>query len=82
MCVAVLKSPYRFGIQQTSLASYTLKMANFDMDQATRQACSVISGNDCKDLQRVCLGHFLSNWKILGPIGGTAVDEVHREIHW
>ena len=63
---------------------YTLKIASFEenLDRATRQACSVLSENDCKDLQRMCLGHFLSNWDIFGPIGEIAVDEVHTVIHW
>ena len=55
------------------LVSYTLKMASLeeDVDRATRQACLVLSGNDCKDLQRrIYLRHFLSNWDVLGPIGG------------
>ncbi|KAF1394623.1 hypothetical protein PFLUV_G00002980 [Perca fluviatilis] len=41
------------------LASYTLIMALFKekLDRAARQACLVLSGNDCKDLQRTCLQH-------------------------
>ena len=56
-------------------------MARFEenLDGATRQACVVLLGNNCKDLQRIYLGHFLSNWDVLGPIGGIAVEEVHAE---
>ena len=59
-------------------------MSNFkeNVDGATSQACLVLSGNDCKDLQRICLGHFHSNWEVLGLIGGIVVDEVHTEIQW
>ena len=61
-----------------------LKVSSFEenLDRATRQACFFLLDNSFKDLQRLCLGHFLSNWKVLGPIGGIAVDEVHTEIHW
>ena len=59
-------------------------MSSFEeyLDGATSLACLVLSGNDCKDVQRICLGHFLSNWDILGVIGGIAVDDVHTEIRW
>ena len=64
-----------------------LKMESFEdnLDSVTRQFCFVFSGNDCKDLQRICLPHFLSNWDVLGPICGIAVitvDEVHTVIDW
>ena len=61
-----------------------LKMSNLEenVDSATRQAGWFFRGNDYKDLQRICLGNFLSNWDVLEPIGGIAVDEVHTEIHW
>ena len=57
-------------------------MATFEenLDGAGRKAYLVLSGNDCKDLQRIC--HFLSNWEVLGLIGGIAVDQVHTDIHW
>ena len=53
------------------LASYTLKMASFEdnLDCATRQACMVLSGNDCKDFQRICYVHLPSNWDVLRVIG-------------
>ena len=38
-------------------------MASFDedLDRAIRQACLVLAVNGCKDIQRICLEHLLSN---------------------
>ena len=84
MCVAVLKIPLLREITAFELASYTLKMASFEenLDCAIRQACLVLSGNDCKDVQRICLQHSLSNWEVLGPIGRITLDRGHMAIHW
>ena len=55
LCVAVFKIPFATGNNKLR-ASYTLTMESFEenYDLATRQACSVLSGNDCKYLQRIC----------------------------
>ena len=49
LCVAVFKIPFATGNNKLR-ASYTLTMESFEenYDLATRQACSVLSGNDCK----------------------------------
>ena len=40
-------------------------------------------GNDCKDLQRMCLRHLLSNWDVLRDrLVGIAMDIIHTAIHW
>ena len=58
-----------------------LKMTCFEeMDRVIMQACLVLSVNDCKDLQRICLQHLLSNWEVLGRLAGIAMDEVHVQI--
>ena len=85
LCVLPFSNSVRYETTTTfELASYALKMASFEehLDRATRQTCLVLSGNDCKDLQRIRLQHLLSNWDVLGPIGGIAVDEIHTLMHW
>ena len=83
MCVCVFPS-LRETTTTFELESYMLKMATFDenLDRAIRQACLVLSVNDCKDLQRICLQHLLSNWDVFGPIGGIAMDKIHTPIDW
>ena len=82
-CVLWLSNSVLFGKQQQP-SSYVQKMSSFDenLDRGTRQACLVLSEKDCKDLQRICLRHLISNWDVLRPIGGIAVDELHTAIHW
>ena len=52
-------------------------MASFDkdLDCAIRQACLVLLADGCKDMQRICLKHFLSNSDVLAclPTGSGAL---------
>ena len=53
-----------------------LEMASFkeNLDVVIRQACLVLSVNDCKDLRRICLRHLLSNLDVLGQTGGDGYE--------